>query len=235
VVPWALARHAAPARGEPPPEQALTLRAGAGFALAVAAIQLAEQALLNAAILTAGAAAGTATAGLVFNALLVARAPLFLFQSVQTSLLPHLSGLEATAGSAAFGRAVRVTLLAIAGFAGAVALGLLALGPFAMGLVFGDGDSYGRVGLAVVAVGMGFHLGAGTLNQAALARGRARPAAVAWLVSAAAFVAWLLVPAIGDQLLRAEVGYAGAAALLCTLLWALYRRGAPRVAADGRR
>ena len=225
VVPWALARHAAPARGEPPPADALTLRAGAGFALAVAAIQLAEQALLNAAILTAGAAAGTATAGLVFNALLVARAPLFLFQSVQTSLLPHLSGLEATEGSAAFARAVRVTVLAIAGFAGAVALGLLALGPFAMGLVFGDGDSYGRLGLAVVAVGMGFHLGAGTLNQAALARGRARPAAVAWLVAAAAFVAWLLVPAIADHLVRAEVGYAGAAALLCALLWALYRSG----------
>jgi O-antigen/teichoic acid export membrane protein len=235
VVPWALARHAAPAPGAPPPEAGLTLRAGAGFALGVAGIQLSEQALLNAAILSAGATAGTATAGLVFNALLVARAPLFLFQSVQTSLLPHLSGLEATAGGAAFARAVRITVLAIAGFAGAVALGLLVLGPFAMGLVFGDGDSYGRVGLAVVAVGMGFHLGAGTLNQAALARGRARPAAVAWLVSAAAFVAWLLVPAIGDQLLRAEVGYAGAAALLCTLLWALYRRGAPRVAADGRR
>ena len=224
VVPWALARHAAPARGEPPPADALTLRAGAGFALAVAAIQLAEQTLLNAAILTARAEVGTATAGLVFNALLVARAPLFLFQSVQTSLLPHLSGLEATAGGAAFARAVRVTVLAIAGFAGAVALGLLALGPFAMGLVFGDGDSYGRVGLAVVAVGMGFHLGAGTLNQAALARGRARAAAAAWFVAAAAFVAWLLVPAIADHLVRAEVGYAGAAALLCALLWGLYRR-----------
>jgi O-antigen/teichoic acid export membrane protein len=231
VVPWALARHAAPAEGAPAPEATLTLRAGAGFALGVAGIQLSEQALLNAAILTAAATAGKATAGLVFNALLVARAPLFLFQSVQTSLLPHLSGLEATEGAAAFGRAVRVTVLAIAAFAGAVALGLLVVGPFAMGLVFGD-DSYGRVGLAVVAVGMGFHLGAGTLNQAALARGQARPAAVAWLLSAAAFVAWLLVPAVADQLVRAEVGYAGAAALLCALLWALYRRGAPR-AADG--
>jgi hypothetical protein len=40
------------------------------------------------------------------------------------------------------------------------------------------------------------------------------------------------VPAVADQLVRAEVGYAGAAALLCALLWALYRRGVPR-AADG--
>jgi hypothetical protein len=58
-----------------------------------------------------------------------------------------------------------------------------------------------------------------------LARGRDRAAAGAWLVAAAAFVAWMLVPVVEDQLLRAEVGYAGAAALLCALLGALYSRG----------
>ena len=35
-------------------------------------------------------------------------------------------------------------MLAIAGFAGAVALGLLAIGPWAMDLLFDDGASYGR-------------------------------------------------------------------------------------------
>ena len=79
--------------------------------------------------------------------------------------------------------------------------------------------------LAVIAVGMGFHLCAGTLNQAALARGRDRAAAGAWLVAAALFVAWMLAPVIDDQLVRAEVGYAGAAALLCALLAGLYARG----------
>ena len=39
-----------------------------------------------------------ALAGIVFNVLLIARAPLQLFQAIQTSLLPHLTGLEATAG-----------------------------------------------------------------------------------------------------------------------------------------
>jgi hypothetical protein len=38
----------------------------------------------------------------------------------------------------------------------------------------------------------------------------------------------MLVPVVGDELLRAEVGYAGAAAILCALLRALYRR--PRTA-----
>jgi O-antigen/teichoic acid export membrane protein len=228
VVPWALRRHAgaaAPDAAAPGGAGGLTLRAGAGFALSVAAIQLAEQALLNAAVLTVGATATTALAGIVFNALLITRAPLQLFQSVQTSLLPHLSGLEATEGRAAFARAIRITILAIAGFAGAVAIGLLLIGPPVMDIVFGSDVSYGRVGLAVIALGMGFHLCAGTLNQAALARGRDRAAAGTWLVSAAVFVAWMLAPIAGDELLRAEVGYAGAAALLCALLAGLYARG----------
>ncbi len=172
------------------------------------------------------ATATTALAGVVFNALLITRAPLQLFQSVQTSLLPHLAGLEATEGREAFDRAIRTTMLAIAAFAGAVALGLLAIGPFAMDLVFGKGYDYDRAGLAVIAIGMGFHLSAGTLNQAALARGRARAAAISWLAAAALFVVWMVLPLVGDELTRAEIGYAGAAALLCALLWRLERRPA---------
>ena len=226
VVPWALRRHAAAGRAAISAADArrLTLRAGAGFALSVAAIQLAEQALLNAAVLTVGATASAALAGVVFNALLITRAPLQLFQSVQTSLLPHLSGLEATQGGAAFGRAIRITILAIAGFAGAVAVGLLIIGPPVMDIVFGSNYSYGRVGLAVIALGMGFHLCAGTLNQAALARGHDRAAAGAWLIAAVVFVAWMLAPVVDNQLVRAEVGYAGAALLLCAMLAALYAR-----------
>jgi len=198
---------------------------GGRFALAVLAIMLAEQTLLNAAVLTSDLTAEDAVvAGFVFNVLLIARAPLQLFQAVQGSLLPHLAGLEASAGREEANRAVRITVLAIAGFALAVAAGLLALGPWAMDLVFDDAATYGRWGLTLVALGMGFHLMAGTLNQAALARDRAGGAAAAWLLTALAFVGWLLAPVIDDELLRAEVGYLGAAALLCACLTILYRR-----------
>jgi hypothetical protein len=64
---------------------------------------------------------------------------------------------------------------------------------------------------------------AGTRNRVALARDRAGAAAAAWLLAAAAFVACMLAPVVDDELVRAEVGYAGAAALLCALLLALYR------------
>ena len=198
---------------------------GGRFAVAVLLIMLAEQTLLNAAVLTTDLTADdAAVAGFVFNVLLIARAPLQLFQAVQGSLLPHLAGLEARAGRDEARRAVRLTVLAIAGFAGAVAIGLIALGPWAMDLLFDDRADYGRWGLALVALGMGFHLMAGTFNQAALARDDAPRAAAAWLVAAVAFVLWLVAPVVDDPLLRAEIGYAGAAGLLCGLLTALYRR-----------
>lgn len=236
VVPAALLRHRRRTTGAAPPLPAAaagkdrSMREGADFAASVALVQLAEQTLLNVAVLTVAASAGNLLAGVVFNAFMIARAPLQLFQSIQTSLLPHLAGLEATEGREAFSRAIRVTVLAIAGFAAAITLGLLVLGPFAMDLLFDEAYDYGRLGLAAVGVGMGLHLVGGTLNQAALARGHARLAAGAWLVAAAAFVVWMIVPVIDDQLVRAEIGYLGAAALLCALLVGVYRRGGTPVA-----
>jgi O-antigen/teichoic acid export membrane protein len=213
--------------------QGLSLRRGTGFAGWVSGIMLSEQTLLNAAVLTVAAtAADKALAGIVFDVLLIARAPLQLFQAIQTSLLPHLTGLETTAGHEAFARAIRITLLAISAFAAAVSLGLLAIGPFVMSHLFGQNYSYGRIGLAVVGVGMGLHLASGTLNQAALARDRARGAACCWLAAAVAFLAWMFSPAVENQLTRTEIGYAGATCLLALMLWMLYRRGSGPLARD---
>ena len=205
----------------------LSLRRGSGFAFAVSGVMLSEQTLLNAAVLTVDATStNRALAGIVFNVLLIARAPLQLFQAIQTSLLPHLTGLETTAGHAAFARAIRVTVLAIAAFAGAVALGLLAIGPPVMAHLFGQHHDYNRFGLALIGLGMGMHLTSGALNQAILARNQARTAAVCWLIAAAVFLGWMLLPTVGEQLLRTEIGYLGAASLLALLLGAVYRRGA---------
>ena len=206
-------------------EGGLTLRRGAGFAAAVFGVMVAEQTLLNAAVLTvAGTSADPALAGVVFSVLLIARAPLQLFQAVQGSLLPHLAGLQATAGADEFRRAIRVTVLASGGFALAVALGLFAIGPEVVGRTFDIDRDLARGGLALVGLGMGLHLIAGTLSQAALARGHAGGASVAWLASAGAFVAFMLSPLVDDQLLRAEVAYCAATALLCALLAVVYRR-----------
>jgi O-antigen/teichoic acid export membrane protein len=204
----------------------LSLQRGSHFAAVVAGIMVAEQILLNAAVLTVDATAvNRALAGVVFNVLLIARAPLQLFQAIQTSLLPHLTGLEATQGHEAFARAIRVTVLAIAGFTLVVAVGLLGIGPTVMRHLFGQPFHYDRAGLAVIGIGMGFHLVSGALNQAALARNQALAAAACWLFSALAFLAWMLSPAVDGQVLRAELGYAGATGLLALTLATLYRHG----------
>jgi O-antigen/teichoic acid export membrane protein len=247
VIPVAFARHTARREGAPEIEEVdaalagpgaegvqeavaareLSLQHGWNFALVVSGIMLAEQTLLNAAVLTVyGTSINRALAGVVFNVLLIARAPLQLFQAIQTSLLPHLTGLETTDGHAAFARAIRITVLAIGAFALLVALGLLLVGPAVMGRLFGQHFAYNRFGLALIGVGMGLHLTAGALNQAALARDRARIAAACWLVAAIVFVAWMLSPIVGGEVLRAEIGYAAATGLLVLLLTWVYRRGA---------
>ncbi len=206
----------------------LSLRRGSGFAFAVSGVMLSEQTLLNAAVLTVDiTSTNAALAGIVFNVLLIARAPLQLFQAIQTSLLPHLTGLEATEGHEAFAKAIRLTVMAIAAFALAVALGLLAIGPPVMKALFGQSFEYGRVGLALIGLGMGMHLTSGALNQAALARNQARTAAYCWIVAAVLFVAWMLVPLVGEELLRTEIGYLGATSLLALMLGIVYRRGTP--------
>ncbi len=192
---------------------------------------LAEQALMNAGVLivaahSSGASLTTGLTGFVFNVLLIVRAPLQLFQAIQTSILPHLASMEARESQREFSRAIRMTVLVIAGFAGAVALGLLAIGPFVMTALLGNhGFHYGRVGLALVGLGMGLHLTAGTFNQAALARGRAPQAAAAWLFSAALFVVFMVSSVISSEVTRVEVGYFGASLVLCALLWLIYRLG----------
>jgi O-antigen/teichoic acid export membrane protein len=234
VVPWALGRRlragtvARAERAEPAAaEPEFTLAHGTGFAVAVLLIMLSEQTFLNAGPLLVEAGEGTrgaALAGFTFNVLLIARAPLQLFQAVQTSILPHLTRLRASGETDPFRRSVNLTLTAIAGFAACVALVMLAAGPFLMDLVFGGDFDYERGGLVLISLGMGLYLAAATLNQALLAHGRAPQAAAAWAVCAAAFAVFLLVVDFDDRVLQVEVAFLCAAAVLCALLHTLYRR-----------
>jgi O-antigen/teichoic acid export membrane protein len=244
VVPPALARRIAPggeaevpdaaqldaaARDEPAArEPEFTFAHGAGFAAAVLLVMLSEQTFLNAGPLLIEAtegARGAALAGFTFNVLLIARAPLTLFQAVQTSILPHLTRLRAGGEADPFRRSVNTTLAAIAGFAACVALVMLAAGPVLMDLLFGGDFDYERGGLVLVSVGVGLYLAAATLNQALLARGRAPLAASCWVTAAVGFVLFLLLADFDDPVLKVEVAFGGAAACLCGALYASYRRG----------
>jgi O-antigen/teichoic acid export membrane protein len=206
------------------PTDEFTLARGGRFAGAVFLIMLSEQTIFNAGNLLVNATTGAAAAGYVFNVLMIARAPLQLFQAVQTSLLPHLTTLGSRGEEDDFRASIRVTVLAIAGFAGLVALAMLVAGPKLMQIAFGNKHTYHRADLVVVAVGMGVYLSAATLNQAALARGQVRRASFCFVGCAIAFVAWVIVPIVPSDITRVVVGYLGAAVLLCSLLYWLYRQ-----------
>ena len=74
----------------------------------------------------------------------------------------------------------------------------------------------------IVAAGHGPYLAATTLNQAVLAQGQARRAAACWAAAAVGLIAWYAVPAF-EVVRRIEVGFAGSAAVLCSLLYLVYR------------
>jgi O-antigen/teichoic acid export membrane protein len=213
-------------------EPDFTLSYGGVFAASVLLIMLSEQTLINGGPLLVRAAIGASAAGFIFNVLMVARAPLLLFQGIATSLLPHLTRLRSrggTTGEEAFRLSVRGTMAAIAAFALAVSIVLLIAGPKLMQIAFGAKFTYDRFGLLCVSVGMGLYLAATTLNQAAVAQGQVRRAAACWITCAIAFLAWNLTGVLSDTRL-VEVGFLGAAALLCGLMYLVYRHPVGRLA-----
>jgi O-antigen/teichoic acid export membrane protein len=238
VVPWALGGHIMRTAGvgkEAGDGSAseLTMARGMGFAAAVLVIMCSEQAILNSGVLIVKIDTGDdALAALIFAVLMIARAPLQLFQAVSTTLLPHLTRLmvreQSSAHAGDFGRSVRLTVRACLLFGAATVVGVLIIGPAAMKALFGSEFVYDRGGLALVAAGMGLYLSATTVNQAVLAQGRARLAALSWAAAASFFVAFLLLANM-EQVREVEVAFLATAFLLSILLYAVYRRPVGRL------
>jgi O-antigen/teichoic acid export membrane protein len=207
-------------------ESDFSMRHGTGFAVAVLLIMLSEQAFLNAGPLVARGLQGAAAAGFIFNVLMIARAPLQLFQAVSTSILPHLTSLHTSTAEDSereFHRTVRMVLLAIAAFTAITALAVIVAGPQLMQLAFSDKFTYDRAGLLLVTLGMGLYLASVTVNQACIAQGQVRRASVRWVACATTFVAWNFLPLVGNEFRRVEIGFALAAGLLLALLFLIYR------------
>ena len=234
IVPVALARRARRERrqasdraAEGVPEEDFSMKHGGGFAAAVMVIMFSEQAFLNAGPLITRSLQGAEAAGFIFNVLMIARAPLQLFQAVSTSILPHLTSLHTSAdpdSEPEFHRTVRMVLLGIAAFTAVAALAFLIAGPQMMQLAFSEKFTYDRPGLLLVTLGMGLYLGSVTLNQACLAQGQVRRAAARWLGCASFFIAWNFLPLVGNEFRRVEIGFALTAGVLFALLYLVYRR-----------
>jgi O-antigen/teichoic acid export membrane protein len=235
VVPFAFARKAQRDKAVAPPPQpaaepadeAFSFRSGGGFAAAVLLIMFSEQAFLNAGPLIMRGLQGAAEAGFIFNVLMIARAPLQLFQSVSTSILPHLTSLHTSEdpdSDREFSHTVKMVLLGIVAFTALALVFMAAVGPKAMQIAFGDKFTYDRLGLLLVTVGMGLYLASVTLNQACVAQGQVRRSAVRWITCAVVFIAWNFVPLVSNEQRRVEIGFLLAAGVLFGLLYWVYRR-----------
>ena len=202
-----------------------SFKKGGGFAAAVLVIMFSEQAFLNAGPLIVRGLQGAAAAGFIFNVLMIARAPLQLFQSVSTSILPHLTTLHASGSEESereFRQTVRMVLLGLAAFT-AVAFVFMGLaGPKAMQIAFSNKFTYDRAGLLLVTIGMGLYLCSVTVNQACIAQGQVRRAAARWIACAALFIGWNFVPLVSNEFRRVEIGFVLAAGLLFSLLYYAY-------------
>lgn len=232
VVPFAIgarSRRTAARTAEPDQEgdSELSLTHGAGFVGSVFLIMLGEQVFLNAGPLLIRGIEGVAAAGFIFNVLMIARAPLQLFQAVSTSILPHLTSLHHShdpESEREFHRSVRMVLAGVAAFTAFTAAVVLIAGPALMQLAFSDKFTYARVDLLIVTAGMGLYLASVTVNQACLAQGQVRRAAVRWVGCAVFFVVWTLLPVISDGALRVEIGFSLTALILLASLFLIYRR-----------
>jgi O-antigen/teichoic acid export membrane protein len=208
-------------------EEDFSFRKGGGFAGAVLLIMFSEQAFLNAGPLVIRGLQDAAAAGFIFNVLMLARAPLQLFQSVSTSILPHLTKLHASTepdSDTEFSKTVRTVLLGIAAFTALVLVVVAIAGPKLMQIAFSNKYTYDRAGLLLVSVGMGLYLCSVTVNQACIAQGQVRRAAVRWISCAALFIAWNFVPLVSNEFRRVEIGFLLAAGVLFSLLYYVYRR-----------
>jgi O-antigen/teichoic acid export membrane protein len=191
------------------------------FAAPASAMAVADQILVNGAPLLVVLGTGHAgkTAGVVFAATMLVRAPVYVFQGLAASLLPNFTVLNAAA-KAGFAHTVRRTALILLGVGACIVSVTAVAGPRAMRMLYGNDFATSRGSLLLLAVGVACYLGASTFSQGLLALDRGRRAAAAWLGATVVFVGgYVVLP--GDQLGRISTAFAVAMAGGLVLLWRL--------------
>jgi O-antigen/teichoic acid export membrane protein len=180
---------------------------GRGMGLLIGTMLLAQfvanVAVINVRLLSPG---DPAVVGALLAAMILARVPLFVFTSLQVSLLPGLAGAVAAADKARFRQlAARgcgiVTVLGLAGGVPAVILG-----PRLIRVLFAARPALGHADFAWLACGTLFYMLAMVLGQSAMALSRHRDQLLGWMAGVLVLVAITLGP--GEVKRRVEVGYA---------------------------
>ena len=190
------------------------------------------QFLVNAAPLSMQALAKPGEAaepGIILNALVIARTPLFFFQAIQAALLPRLAALAAAGRFAEFRHGMSRLILLLAAVGAAATVGFAALGPFAVRLLFGHDFIVTHTDMALLALASAIYMLALAQAQALIAIDDHLHTVIGWACGVSMFVALLTIEA--PLRLRAERALLGAtvtaAVVMGVLLARQIRGGAP--------
>jgi O-antigen/teichoic acid export membrane protein len=165
----------------------------------------------------------SAAAGHFVNGVVIARIPLFLFQAVQASLLPKLSGLAHSGQLGDFRSGLRRLLIAVAGLAVIGTIAGIVLGPFVVNTMF-PGSDLGARTMGLLAAGAGLYMLAMACAQALIALGGHADQAAGWFFGCVVLAITVLV-ASQDVFFRVELAlFAGSAAALLMMGALLLRR-----------
>lgn len=174
-----------------------------------------------------------AIAGQFQAGLIITRVPLFLFQAVQASLLPKLSGYAASGMYEDFRHGLKKLIVAVVGIGVVATIGAFAIGPWVLRLAFGsEFDKLGNADLGYLSLAGACFMLSTALSQALIAlRGYSKVAA-GWSVALVVFAIGVVV---GPGLLgRVELGLVAGSAMsvvaMAVLLQLQMRKGVPATA-----
>ncbi|MBC3843844.1 hypothetical protein GXW82_37485 [Streptacidiphilus sp. 4-A2] len=169
---------------------------------------LLAQAVVNAAVLSVKllSPAETALVTALLNAGVLARVPLFVFGSLQPTLMTGLSTAATSGDRAGFRRMLRQTCAVVGGLGLLGGVPSVLLGPWLIRVLFDAPASLGRLAFLWLAVGTVFYMLALVLGQAVVALGRHRLQLLSWAVGTAALAGVTLMP--GDLAQRVLIAYA---------------------------
>ncbi|MEU2625678.1 hypothetical protein [Kitasatospora sp. NPDC007106] len=184
---------------------------------------LLAQLVVNAVVLSTQLLEPTAVAliAALLNALVLARVPLFVFGSLQASLLSGLSSAAAAGDRPAFNQLLRrsgAVICLLGGAGGAVAV---ALGPWLIRVLFAAPPVLGGWDFLWLSLGTLFYMLAMLLGQALMVLDRHRFQLLGWVLGTACLVGVTLLP--GPIATRTELAYFAGSAVTCLGMLAALR------------
>lgn len=157
----------------------------------------------------------------LFAALIMARVPLFMFQSVQAALLPRLSGQAQARSYSEMNKSINQVVGLLLASTAVLAIAGSAIGPLAIRILFGDEFRLGSIDVALLVAMVGLHLITITYSQALVALLSQVRMAASWVAGLVVAVAVLFTGF--SPLLRVELALVSGEATAAMSALALLR------------